>query len=196
MKLRIKIIIFLLIVIGIVGTCFVLNTTIRSDISANIIQIWICVAVLISAIFVIYSYIQTNSAFVSSQKPHLLLQVRGFIKQNSQGLPDEHMTQIHYENKSNNPFYDLNILVRVSTQNTTVNLDNLFSPNMYMAVHDQRDRTFSTKKEIDSGFDLDAAVRTNQPITLSLEYTFSFNRRKEFIKVQEYVWKNNNWSIK
>ena len=183
-----------LIIIGIGVTLFVLNTKIKSDVVSNIIQIWMCVAALISVVFVISSYIQTNQAFIASQKPHLLLIARGGPNQNN---PTMHMTQIHYENKSNNPFYDLNILVRVSTQNTLVDLSNLFSPNMYMAVHDVRDRTFDTRLELSQrGFDIDAAVKANQTIILSLVYTFLFNNKKESIKVQEYIWQNGNWSIK
>lgn len=183
-----------LIIIGIGVTLFVLNTKIKSDIVSNIIQIWMCVAALISVVFVISSYIQTNQAFIASQRPHLLLIARGGPNQNN---PAMHMTQIHYENKSNNPFYDLNILVRVSTQNTLVDLGNLFSPNMYMAVHDVRDRNFDTRLELSQrGFDIGAAVRANQTIILSLVYTFLFNNKKESIKVQEYIWQNGNWSIK
>ena len=194
MKLRIKLIILFLIIVGIGLTCFAIKTTIASNIVSNIIQIWTCVAVLISVIFVIYSYIQTNRAFVLSQKPHLLLIV---FDRTNKDTPPVHRTQIHYENKSNNPFYDLNISVEVSTQNTTVDLSDLFSPNMYMAVGDKRDWTFGTKKQLlQRGFDLDAAVKANKTIILLLEYSFSFNNKKEIIKVQEYIWKNNAWSIK
>ena len=194
MKLRIKLIILFLIVVGIGLTCFAIKTTIASGIVSNIIQIWICVAALISAIFIIYSYIQTNLAFVLSQKPHLLLIV---LERTNKGTPPAHLTQIHYENKSNNPFYDLNISVKISTQNTTVDLSDIFSPNMYMAVGDKRDWTFDTKKQLlQRGFDIDATVRANKTIILLLEYSFSFNNKKEIIKVQEYIWKKNGWSIK
>lgn len=193
MKLWIKLIILFLIIVGIGLTCFAIKTTIASSIVSNIIQIWICVSVLISVIFVIYSYIQTNRAFVLSQKPHLLLMV---LDRTNNATPPAHRTQIHYENKSNNPFYDLNISVKLSTQNTTVDLSDLFSPNMYMAVGDTRDWTFDTKKQLlQRGFDLDAAVRANKIIILLLEYSFSFNNKKEIIKVQEYIWKNNGWQI-
>ena len=79
----------------------------------------------------------------------------------------------------------------------TSDLSNLFSPNMYMAVHDSRTRHFPTEKELlDKGFNLDAVVSADQTVTLSLEYTFSFTRKKECIKVQEYIWENDNWTIK
>jgi hypothetical protein len=165
------------------------------DIISDAIQIWICVGAFISVAYVIPSYLQTNWAFILSQKPALLLQAIDNLS------TSEHFTRIHYENCSNNPFYDLSIFVKVTTSHTKVDLSDLFTKNMYMAPHDSRDRMFSTVNELKKrGFDLISSAQQNQEIILSIAYEFTYNRKTEVINVQEYFWDTSNqkpsWTIR
>lgn len=189
------IITILLVVIGVVSTVFLFQRGVvwglsKADIVSNVIQIWICVGAFVSAAYVISSYMHTNRAFILSQKPHLLLFVSQKELPRSQDDNEMvHMTFINYVNNSDNPFYDLSLSVKVSTPNTTVNLDDLFTQNMYMAARDSRERNFATVDELKKrGFDLNSAAEQNQEIVLSLAYKFTFNKKVEEIKVQEYIW--------
>jgi hypothetical protein len=164
------------------------------EVVANIVQVWICVASFISATFVISSYVQTNAIFVLSQKPHLLLQVVGGNDSN-----ENHHTIILYTNRSASPFYDLSLFITISTPNTTIDLSDLFSPKMYMASHDQRQRDFVTLTELEKhNFDLAYNIEKKQEIVLSLSYQFTFNNEQIKIDVQKYKWdvEHQDWSIK
>lgn len=202
----IAIILICIILIGIAATLFLIlgNNCFfiisNSELISNIIQIWIGVGAFISATIIIGSYIITNRAFILSQKPYLYLIARNHnkIKRDKNSNEFIHATQIHYENISNNPFYDLTINVRVSTLNTEVDLSDLFTKKMYMSAHDVRDRNFVTVDELNKrGFNLDSAINENKDILLSLNYTFTFNNKEEIIDVQKYKWDKSRmeWSI-
>lgn len=196
-----------LILVGLASTIFLLQQGIElglnaADIASNIIQIWICVGAFISTVFVVFSYIQTNRVFVLSQMPHLLLFVNELDVARSQDNKElVHMTVINYVNNSNNPFYDLSLFIKITTQSTIVDLSDLFAKTMYMAAHDSRQRNFVTIDELKRrGFDLTAVVAQNQQIILTLAYKFTFNNAIEEIKVQEYFWDTSrdkpHWTIK
>lgn len=162
------------------------------------LQFLISLSTLISLAVVIHNADITNRTFILTQKPSLLLQVidEKIKDQNSNDLI--HMTKIHYENNSSNPFYDLTIMTKVYTPDLTVDLSNLFKPKMYMASKDARDWRFNTAAElIKRGFDLSAAIKAGKKIKLSLEYTYSFLNKIETIHIQEYIWneKRAGWDI-
>lgn len=177
-----------LIFIGLVVSGYISSL---SDLSLHnrigtIIQTWACVAASISASFVIHSYVLTNRSFIDSRRPALLLQVVG-------GFPT---TQVHYENRSVNPFRDLTIKMKLNANGTIIDLSDLFSSKMYVAPWDARDRRFDTKQEFfKHGINIDAATIANERIILSLEYEYMFNGRIEIVKVQSYALGNNGWSI-
>lgn len=82
-----------------------------NDNLSNTIQLWACTGALISAVYVISSYITTNKAFVASQKPILSIVVVQFpqkIVRDHVSNEEVHASQIKYFNPSNNAFYDLN----------------------------------------------------------------------------------------
>jgi len=196
-----------LVVLGLASTIFLLHKGIGlglgiADIISNIIQIWICVGAFISVAYVISSYIQTNRAFILSQKPYLLLYVAEREVQRSEKNKEiVHVTGINYKNNSANPFYDLSLSIKISTPNTTVDLSDLFTRNMYMTAGDSRERSFITVDELKKrGFDLNAAIEQNQIIILSLAYEFTFNKRLETVNVQEYFLDTSkgkvHWTIK
>ena len=197
----------LLLVLGVISTIILFQRGIGlglsvADVVSNCIQIWICVGAFISAAYVISSYMHTNMAFALSQKPHLLLQVGDQEVQRSQENNEMvHMTVISYQNKSDNPFYDLCLSIKVSAPNTTVDLSDLFTPKMYMAARDSRTRKFSTIDELRKrDFNLNSAVEQSQQIILSLAYEFEFNKKVEKVKVQEYFWDTGgakpHWTIR
>ena len=201
------IITILLTVVGLASTIFLCQQGANlgmgmADIVSNSIQIWICVGAFVSVAYVISSYLHTNTAFILSQKPHLLFFVSQQENQRSEDNAEMvHKTVINYQNKSGNPFYDLSLLIKLSTPNTIVDLGDLFTKNMYMAGHDCRERWFITVDELRKrGFDLNSAVEQNQQIILSLTYIFKFNKKTEKVTVQEYFWDTSDikprWTIK
>lgn len=196
-----------LVVLGVVSTILLFQWGIdlglnMADIVSNFIQIWICVGAFVSVAYVISSYMHTNTAFILSQKPYLLLFLGEQEGQSSQENKQMvHMTVINYANNSVNPFYDLSLSIIVSTPNTIVDLSDLFTQKMYMAAHDSRQRNFVTIEELKKrGFNLNSAAEQNQQIILSLAYEFTFNKKREKVKVQEYFWDTSrykpHWTIK
>ncbi|MBX3037083.1 MAG: hypothetical protein KF758_09225 [Anaerolineales bacterium] len=196
-----------LIIVGIVSTLLLFQHgnklgLLFADIISNTIQVWVCVGAFISVAYVISSYRHTNISFTLSQKPHLLLFVaEQEVQISSNNSETVHTTIIHYQNHSNNPFYDLSLSLKISTKNTIVDLSDLFSKNMYMAAHDSRQRNFFTLEELSRhGFDLNSVIKQHQEVILSLAYEYTFNNKKEKINVQEYFWDISrakpHWSIK
>lgn len=169
-----------------------------ADKTSNIISLWACIAAFVSAAFVIRSYIQTNHAFVLSQKPHLGLIVENVTINNGTDSPQTHGTRIHYNNMTLNPFLDLTIKVMVKNSKATVDLSNLFSSSMFMAGQDRRQRIFSTRLELLSrGFELESEFTAKDIPQLFLSYEFTFQGALETISVQQYVWnvQAKQWQI-
>lgn len=194
--------IFLIFVGGGVTLVLILHNAqsrIISGLIDNIIQVWICVGAFISVVFVLSSYIQTNRAFVISNKPFLLLFVNNeYMEENCKST---HNTVIHYNNNSSNPFYDLSISVVLVSNGISIDLSELFTEEMYMSPGDCRFRRFKTLEELNKrGFDLASESKAKKPIILSLSYRHTYCNKTEIIKVQDYIWDINlekpQWSIK
>ena len=113
------------------------------------LAIFACLGAFVSATFVIFSYLQTNRAFVESQRPHLLIQVQSFRARESatsdRTIP---MSRIEYRNITNNRFTDLTISPMVSADNQTFDLSGLFREKMTMIGLDFRQRTFNPVEEL------------------------------------------------
>jgi hypothetical protein len=167
--------------------------------ASTLVSLWACVAALISAAFVVRSYLQTNRAFVLSQKPHLRIWVQNMEAKTSEQDPTRvHMTAIHYENMTLNPFLDLTIGIKVKTSKATIDLSDLFKPRMFMSGRDQRQRTFPTRKELLArGFELSSPNGAQDPPILCISYSFTFDKRTESIEIQKYSWdaSRNQWSL-
>ena len=167
--------------------------------ASTLVSLWACVAAFISAAFVIRSYLHTNRAFVLSQKPHLRIWVQNMTAKTSEQDPTlVHMTAIHYENMTLNPFLDLTIGVMIRNSKVAVDLGDLFKPRMFMSGRDQRQRTFQTKKELlNRGFELSSQSATQDPPLLCISYNFTFDKRAESIEIQKYSWdaSRNQWTL-
>lgn len=144
------------------------------------IAILACLGGFISATFVIYSYIQTNKAFLIGLKPSLLIQV---ASENNQ------TTLIHYTNTSNNEFIDLTIVLDLKIGNKKINLNDLFKAKMSMAAHDKRHKRINTCNEVNQrGIDLNKEVNSGNNAILITSYTYSFNEKIETRIGAEYKW--------
>lgn len=154
----------------------------------------------ISATFVVWSYLQVNEAFALSQKPALLLFVSNSTRTRSTTNQEVvHVTQIAYQNTTSNSFYDLTIGLSVTIANRTIDLSDLFTVRMYMAGRDQRLRLFVTMDELGPrGLDLNALTEKGNEAVLSLQYSFTFLRNPEVVRVQEYKWERDKqlWSVR
>lgn len=150
----------------------------------------------ISAIFVVFSYIQTNSAFVLSQKPLLLIQIENYhIDKNDKKEP---MTIINYQNITNNSFEDLTFEILVKTDNRVADISELFREEMHMPGYDKRQRTFDPVKVIkNKGIDIIQTSFQGTSIILEIYYSYTFLDTKEEILAQKYKWNNlrKEWSI-
>ena len=70
--------IFIVILSIVASSWIILSTTLQlnhAELINSLIAIFACMGGLISATFIVYSYIQTNKTFIHSQKPFLLIQV-------------------------------------------------------------------------------------------------------------------------
>lgn len=187
----------LLLALGAVVTSllFAYETTLElsgADLVSNLVQIWVAVAALVSVVFVVYSYLQTNRAFRASQEPHLLIQLRSTIQvPNDQTPADQgiHWTGISYQNITDNAFNDLMIRVSVTDGQHEACLDDLFRGPMFMAGRDSRTRSFTTAAHLRArGLDLEEALASEREVSLRIGYDFTFLGAAEHVDAQEYVW--------
>lgn len=150
----------------------------------QIIQTLTVAGALISAIFVISSYLITNQAFILSQKPFLLLGV-------------DLDGRIFYQNHSNNPFYNLKINVIAKIGNSKFKVGKkLFKKTMYMSAFDKR-YTPPIQYMLKEHYNIDFnSLIENTEAKIFLSYSFTFLNKVEKIDVQSYVWKRENgWNI-
>jgi hypothetical protein len=157
---------------------------------SSLITLFTCLGALISATFVVYSYLQTNRIFLLGQRPSLLIQVTSEqlipIPQSKNSVP---FTTIHYTNTTSNEFDDLTILVKLTLGSREIDLSDLFKPKMFMAAYDQRHRQFETLSFLAShGVDINKEITSGNQVMLSLSYTFTFNSKLEERKGPEYKW--------
>ena len=156
----------------------------------SLISLFVCWGVLISAIFVVYSYLQTNFAFIESQRPSLLIQVES-VRQKSSSRPKSFtpITIIHYKNTTKNEFKDLTLNITVSIASRKRNISNLFSKKMFMAGSDARYGRFKTLSFLSKrGIDANTETRAGKPVVLMTGYNYTFNNKLEKRKGPEYKW--------
>lgn len=177
------IIVFLLVLAAAAGASVIisydaLGIDTNEKISA-LISISASLGALISAAFVVASYMQTNKAFVESQRPHLLIMVQS----------SAHITTIHYHNITNNRFADLTISVVVIADGHNYRLSHLFREKMTMIGQDRRQRSFDTFAETHRlGLDMQAMDASWNEVKLKIGYSYTFNGAKDMVEAQEYRW--------
>lgn len=176
------------------------NFTLNDDqLVSSLIALFACLGVLISATFIVYSYIQTNRTFLLGQKPSLLIQVKSeHLQPNPQTQGVVPFTFIHYTNTSQNEFNDLTLIVKLRLSNRDVDLSDLFKPKMFMAAHDQRHRRIETLTFLSKrGVDITNETASGNQVLLSTSYTFTFNKKFEERKGPEYKWNGQiqHWEL-
>lgn len=166
---------------------------------SSLITLFACLGALISATFVVYSYLQTNSIFLLGQRPSLLVQI---VSEHLQASPQAQspvpFTFIHYTNTTLNEFNDLTISLKLKLSNREVDLSDLFKPRMFMAGHDKRHRRFETLAFLSSrGIDINEETASGNQVTLFPSYTFTFNNKLEERKGPEYKWNSGiqHWEL-
>ena len=187
----------LLVVVSIAAVCWVSKSGLTpSERVTATISIAACLGALVSATFVVYSYLQTNAAYVESKRPQLLVQVLNFHEQLEGKIID--VTIIRYKNITNNRFKDLNINVSVTGQNREFDLSSLFTPRMVMVGQDQRDRTFMPQAELQSrGLNIDAVASQGNQVLLKILYEYTYQGITDVVNVQDYAWNatKREWHI-
>ena len=166
---------------------------------SSLIALCACLGALISATFVVYSYMQTNRAFLLGLRPFLLIQVKSeHLQPNPQTQGVVPFTFIHYTNTSQNEFNDLTLFVKLRVTNRDVDLSDLFKPKMFMAAHDQRHRRFETLAFLSKrGVDINNETASGNQVILSTYYTYTFNNKIEERKGPEYKWNGQiqHWEL-
>ena len=158
-----------------------------------------CLGAFVSATFVIFSYLQTNRAFVESQRPHLLLFIENLkVKENNASERLIPMSRIHYRNITNNRFTDLTISLTVTAVSRIFDLSDLFRKKMTMIGQDSRQRTFNPVEELRSrGLGLQNVAGQGNEVILIVNYTYTFNGKLDDVEAQRYRWdaQREEWSI-
>lgn len=166
-----------------------------SELISLYISIAACLGALVSATFVVFSYLQTNSAYIEVQRPHLLAMVENLVLEGT-GDP---VSRLHYHNITNNRFTDLTLNLKVTACNREYSLSELFRKKMTMIGRDQRQRSFQPIKELKAlGLDLQATAESGNEVTLEIEYEYTFNKVKDLVNAQMYRWNasRREWEIK
>lgn len=153
----------------------------------------------VSATFVVFSYLQTNRAYVESQRPHLLVQIEN-LKANEDNSSARlvPMTRIHYRNITTNRFTDLSLVVYIVKGKSTFNLSDLFREKMTMIGLDSRQRTFNTFTELRGrGLELQEVTSSGSVVQLIIDYEYTFNGKRDYVSAQMYRWDaaRQEWSI-
>ena len=165
----------------------------------SLLNVFISFGGIISAIIIVYSYIQTNAAFILSQKPSLLVQVVSLHLQNAQNPQTKYpRTIILYRETKNNYFEDLTFRITVSTDYKTVDISDLFRPKMKMPGLDSRQRTFDPIGDIrQKGLDIVKESDSGNSVKLKIIYEFTFMNSTYKYEAQEYKWNNSiqEWEI-
>ena len=165
-----------------------------AELVSSIIAIAASVGALVSATFVIFSYLQTNRAFIESQRPQLLIVLDNKYESGT-NMP---VSFIHYHNITNNKFDDLTIKLTVTVNDTEYSLDHLFRPNMTMIGQDRRQRRFEPYGELANvGVDMPTQAELGSKIELAIIYEYTFDRKADWVHAQKYEWEANSkrWEI-
>ena len=180
--------IFLLLLVNILNR-FILYPR-KAEIVSNKIQLLTLYTAIAGASVALFT-------FANNSKPNLIIKVISQTKINKNNNSEEKMAIIHYINSSNNPFEDLSIQVRVFEGLKEFNFDYLFSKKMYMAQGDSRERVFCLKCELDKKKISWDTFGTVKPVTLKINYSFSYFNFRNSIAIQEYIFNKNTetWDI-
>ncbi|MDN3520181.1 hypothetical protein [Halomonas ramblicola] len=165
-----------------------------ADLVSSIIAIAASVGALVSATFVIFSYLQTNRAFIEAQRPQLLILLDNKYEHET-NLP---VSFIHYHNITQNKFDDLKIIVEVTINGEKHSLDHLFRSSMTMIGQDRRQRKFKPYDELANvGVDMPAQESLGNKIELDITYEYIFYRKLDRVHAQKYEWdgKSKRWEI-
>ncbi len=160
-----------------------------SEVINSTIAIFACLGGLVSATFVVYSYMQTNKSFLLGLKPSLLIQVV---------TGDDDYSFINYSNTSNNEFTDLTMVINLKIGNREIDLSDLFKPKMSMAAHDVRHKQINTCELLkERGIDLNKEVNMGNNAVLTTAYSYTFNKKLEKRNGAEYKWnaENQRWEL-
>ena len=152
-----------------------------------------CVGALVSAAFVVFTYISTSRAYVESQRPQLLLFLHNGLDDNGKLL-----SILQYKNITSNKFTDLTIDLKVSAFNREYSLSELFRSKMTMIGGDERQRAFDHESELKSlGLELSTVSKQGHEITIDVSYSYSFNGSIETEHAQFYRWciARSEWEI-
>lgn len=201
-RVPIVITIFIVILSILASSWVILSTTLQlnhAELINSLIAIFACMGGLISATFIVYSYIQTNKAFIHSQRPFLLIQVVcKDLAPNPQSQTLVPYTFIHYINTSGNEFNDLTMVIKIRVGGREMDISDLFTPKMFMAARDRRHRKFDTLSFLSQrGIDINSEAIAGNPVILSTGYKFSFSNKPEVRKGPEYKWNPQiqHWEI-
>lgn len=165
-----------------------------ADLVSSFIAIAASVGAFVSATFVIFSYLQTNRAFIESQRPQLLIFLDNKYN-NDTNLP---VSFIHYNNITNNKFDDLTIRVKIVVNGTEYSLDHLFRSDMTMIGQDCRQRKFEPYQELaDVGVDMLIQEDLESKIELAITYEYTFYCKSDRVQAQKYEWDSDSkrWEI-
>lgn len=182
----------ILIIIAASATAYLIKSTSLflndAQLVSSLIALFGCLGALISATFVVYIYIQTNRVFLIGQKPFLLIQIQSKkLQTNPQGFVS--VTSINYMNTSQNEFNNLTLYVKLQVRNRKWDISDLFTPNMFMAAQDQRQKNFKTLSYLSKrGIDINKATAFGYQVILYTNYTFTFNNKLEDRQGPEYIW--------
>ena len=165
----------------------------------NLIALVLGATGVVSATYIVYSYVQTNWAFVLSQKPTLLVQVESSFATDQQSPQIQHpLTRIHYRDTSPNSFNNLTFDMQVRKDRKSVNISDLFKKKMRLPAHDTRQRTFRTVEELSrKGLEIEKEAASGNSVFLVIQYSYTFDRRIENVIAQEYRWNQDlrQWQI-
>lgn len=165
-----------------------------NEIVSALIAVVASLGALVSATFLVASYLQTNKAYIESQRPHLLILVES-LRHKDSGHP---VSRIHYHNITNNRFNDLTVTVSVDSGNRTYDLSHLFRSNMTMIGQDRRQRSFKPIEELGKlGLDLQQTASSGKEVKLRIGYKYTFNGHEDVVNAQEYRWDadEKQWQI-
>ncbi len=197
MKIIPLIIVTLLVIVAVFASWFIATSETLSLKGASLVNAEIAIIAslggLISATFVISSFLHTNESFIESQRPQLLIQVNynnNFVEPYPNN-PNQNVrvATIFYRNVTRNIFHDLTINITVSAQNKVISLNHLFTPKMTMVGTDERYRKLNTFQEL-KVYSLnihDIALQGNA-VLLSVGYSYTFNGHLDEIDVNTYRW--------
>lgn len=182
----------ILIIIAASATAYLIKSTSLflndAQLVSSLIALFGCLGALISATFVVYIYIQTNRVFLIGQKPFLLIQIQSKkLQTNPHGVVS--VTSINFTNTSQNEFNDLTLYVKLQVRNRKWDISDLFTPNMFMAAQDRKQKNFKTLPYLSKrGLNINKATAFGYQVLLSTYYTFTFNNKLEDRQGPEYKW--------